>query len=115
MIQFYSDHRVAIERQVALPRQKGAGKTMYEFGRLVGYIDAYGLSMTIVRPQEWYRLYKIPSGMEYKQRKHRTAEIVSELYPQSTELFYGPRGGLIDGRTDALAIDHWLETTAGKD
>ena len=37
-----------------------------------------------------------------------TAEIMSELYPEHKHLLYGPRGGLLDGRSDALAIAHFL-------
>jgi len=112
LLQFYSDHLIAVEKQVAMPRQKGANKTAFEYGRLIGRLESYGLNLTIVRPQEWYKIYSIPAGMKYSDRKKVTAEKMIELYPKTEKQLYGPRGGLLDGRSDALAIAHWAKTTS---
>jgi len=108
LLSFYMGVPIAVEKQVALPRQKGANKTAFEYGRLVGHIEAYGLNLTIVRPQEWYKIYSIPAGMKYSDRKKLTAEKMIQIYPECEKQLYGPRGGLLDGRSDALAIAHWL-------
>ena len=98
-----------IEIQVAMPRQKGAGLTMKNYGILLGLLMAFRVSHTEIRSQDWYKFYGIRAGMEYKARKKETARIMSELYPGSVKDFYGPKGGLLDGRTDALAIAHYTK------
>ena len=98
---------MGIEKQVALPRQKGAGKTMQNYGIFLGYLEAYQLRYTEIRAQDWQRYLKIPAGLEYKERKRLIASKITEIYPHCETSFYGPKGGLLDGRTDALAIAHY--------
>jgi len=100
---------LGIEKQTALARQKGAGKTMMNYGILLGHLQAYDLEYDEIRPHEWYQFYGMKSGLEYKVRKKTTAAMMEELYPDSKHLFYGPRGGLLDGRTDTLAIAHYMK------
>ena len=82
---------------------------MKNYGILLGKLDAYGLNFKEIHSTQWYRRYKIPSGLKTKDRKQMTAAIMSELYPEVKPMLYGPRGGLLDGRSDALAIAHHMK------
>ena len=102
---------VGIERQVALPRQKGSGTTMMNYGVLLGHLMAYNIKYTEIRPHDWYKHFGIKSGMDTNQRKTATSELMLDIYPEIKDRIYGPRGGLLDGRTDALAIAHYTSVT----
>jgi len=104
----HSEHIVGIESQTYSPRQRGAGTNMFNYGKLIGHLEAYGLSYEKVAPRNWYKFYRISSGLAYSERKKATATIMGELYPEQKHLLYGPKGGLLDGRSDALAIAHFL-------
>lgn len=102
---------IGIETQTYSPRQKGAGTNMKNYGIQLGHLQAYSLEYQEISPLTWYKTFKIKSGMEYKERKKLTATKVGSLYPLATPLFYGPKGGLLDGRTDALAVAHHMKVT----
>jgi len=99
---------VGVETQTYSPRQRGAGTNMFNYGVLIGHLQAYGLKYEKIAPRTWYKFYRISSGLAYSERKKTTAAIMGELYPEHKHLLYGPRGGLLDGRSDALAIAHFL-------
>ena len=103
---------VAIEKQNIRPGQAGMGKMMKNYGRLLGIMEAYGVTPTEVLPRTWYKYFGIKAGMKTPERKKFTAGLMEDMYPESKSQWYGPRGGLIDGRTDALAIASWLEATS---
>jgi len=96
--------KITIERQGTRKNQAGMGKMMRDYGFLLGTIDVFDGDVTEIRSQDWYKMYGIPSGMDRGLRKKKTAAIMEEKFPMVKSLFYGPRGGLLDGRTDALAI-----------
>jgi len=102
---------VAIERQGVRPGQAGMGKMMKNYGRLLGIMEAFSVVPTEVQARVWYKHYGIEAGLTVKNRKNKTAQLMLARYPLLESEFYGPRGGLIDGRTDALAIANWLMET----
>jgi hypothetical protein len=103
---------IAIEKQNLRPNQSGMGLMMKNYGRLLGMMEVYGITPTEVLPRTWYKHFGIRAGMAYAERKKFTAGVMEGLYPDQKDLWYGPRGGLIDGRTDALAIASWLKGTS---
>ena len=107
------DKKVAIERQGVRPGQAGMGKMMRNYGRLLGIMEAFSVVPTEVQARVWYKHYGIKAGLTVKNRKNETAQLMLSKYPLLESEFYGPRGGLIDGRTDALAIANWLMETSG--
>ena len=98
----YSVKMIVVEKVSAM---RGQGVTsMFSFGIKVGEIhgilNTLGLPYVEVRPQEWMKGLGLPK--DKKQRKIKISEIASRMFP-SAEL-YGSRGGLKDGRSDALMI-----------
>ncbi len=96
-----------------------SAKSNFQFGRNLGLIEAviymqhWTCTITHVQPKKWQSTCEInfvyPDGstpLEKKRiRKMTTAHRVLELYPSAA--IYGPRGGLMDGRADALMIAHY--------
>lgn len=103
----FMEGKVYIEKQTAVSGQAGAGKTMQNFGRLIGWIEATGHDYEIIAPRVWYKYYGIQSQLTTKARKEKTADIVGNLFPDQKANFRGPKGGLRDGLTDALAIANY--------
>lgn len=95
---------VYIEQQSAVSGQAGVAKTMQKYGELIGWIEACGHECNIVPPQVWYRYFKVPARLSVKERKEYTSALMAKEYPDIAGAFFGPRGGLRDGITDALAI-----------
>lgn len=57
-----------------------------------------------VQPKRWQKEVGITA--KGKAIKKAVASLAHELYPEAE--LYGPRGGLMDGRADALMIAHYL-------
>lgn len=89
-----------------------SAKSNFQFGRNLGLLEGVvHLEHPIVeyvQPKVWQKATGIsfPRGSTPKDRKHITAARVLELYPEAA--IYGPKGGLKDGRADALMIAHYL-------
>jgi hypothetical protein len=93
-----------IEQQQSSPQQ-GVGSaftTGRGYGFYLGFLEALKINIVIVQAKKWMKLLDIPSGMEYKARKELIAKKILEIYPELP--IYGPRGGLIDGLSDATGI-----------
>jgi len=100
-----------------------SAKSNFQFGRNLGLIEAlihsWSNQVEYVQPKVWQkacgisfiypeRLKAIKRG---KIRKMTTAARALELYPGAD--IYGPKGGLKDGRSDALMIAHYLTLKYG--
>lgn len=72
------------------------------FGELEGMLQTLSLPYTTVLPQRWQKF----CGVVSKSGKPGVYTAISSLYPEAPLL--GSRGGLIDGRCDALGIAHYL-------
>ena len=98
----YTVKMIVVEKVSAM---RGQGVTsMFSFGMKVGEIhgilNTLGLPYVEVLPREWMKGLGLPK--DKKARKLKIAEIASRMFP-SAEI-YGSRGGLKDGRSDALMI-----------
>lgn len=104
--------KVFIEQQTVTAGQSGAGKSLMEVGKIIGYFQALGVEdVTLISPQKWYRYHKIPAGMNVKDRKQFTCNLMEKRHPDLKSYFYGPKGALLDGVTDSLAIlDYAIST-----
>ena len=104
------DRYVYIESQTYNARQKGAGTNMRNYGKLEGFFRGIvGEWPTLISPNKWQRNLNVPSNIEYADRKKWIGKKIHSLYPNAE--LYGPRGGLLDGRSDALAIAHYARTS----
>ena len=98
-----------------------SAKSNFQFGRNLGLLE--GLvhlqhpNVEYVQPKTWQKVcgvsFVYPEGasaaFKSRLRKQFTAARCHELYPDAW--IYGPRGGLLDGRSDALMIAHYLRET----
>ncbi len=81
----------------------------FNLGSVHALLHACGIGFSLVQPKVWQKAIGAPSKkfldgeMELKQA---IADIAEMLYPQAE--LYGPKGGLKDGRADALMIAHYL-------
>lgn len=97
---------VTIERVHAMP---GQGVTsMFSFGQSFGALKqavaSAGLHFTLVTPGTWKAIYGLRGGRE---NKAASAEKAIELFPGVKALLYGPKGGVKDGRAEAILLAHY--------
>lgn len=97
----------AIEKVRAMPGQ--GVSSMLSLGRRVGELEGMLQTLEIgyveIRPQEWQKA----CGVVPKSGKKGIYETISRIYPDAP--LKGPKGGLLDGRADALGIAHYLRKT----
>lgn len=99
----------AIERVHAMP---GQGVTsMFSFGENNG---AWKMLLTVAKlpyqdptPQQWQK--NLVRKSDSTQTKHRSYLTASRLYPHLIGLLKGSKGGIKDGRCDALLIAHYVK------
>ena len=84
-----------------------SAKSNFSFGRNVQtpftLLDIAGLEPTLVQPKKWQKAVGVTS--KGKDIKKNVAQICTSLYPQAQ--IYGPKGGLMDGRSDACMIAYY--------
>ena len=94
----------------AVHAMRGQGVTsMFSFGQRLGELEGMLATLQLgydkIRPQTWQKACNIPA----KSGKKGTHEVMSRLYPNA--ILTGPKGGILDGRCDALGIAHYLRKT----
>jgi crossover junction endodeoxyribonuclease RuvC len=96
---------VYLELAQSMPKQGVAStfKTGFGFGLWVGLLAGLGIPYELIRPQTWQVEFFKGRGHS-DDTKSLSYQIASSLYPTIVQLLKGPRGGLIDGRCDALLI-----------
>lgn len=80
----------------------------YNLGLVHALLQACGIDWIEVQPKEWQRVCSLPTQKflgDYP-LKQAVADVANLLYPDAE--LYGPKGGLLDGRADALLIAHYL-------
>lgn len=105
--------RVIMVEEVG-PIPKSSAGSNFKFGYNVGIVNTVALAARVmvdkVRPKAWQSTVgvsvssKLKGDPRKKAIKQNVAEIASRLYPAAE--IHGPRGGLLDGRSDALMIAH---------
>lgn len=92
---------VYLEQVGGMPRQGGAAA--FQFGRAYGQVEAAcvaaGFSPVYVPPAKWQGHWRLIGA-----DKATACALAALNWPQLTNSFYGPRGGLRDGRADAALI-----------
>lgn len=94
----------------AVSAMRGQGVTsVFSFGQRLGELEGMLITLGIgyekTRPQKWQKTCSIPA----KSGKKGTYEVMSKLYPEAE--LSGPKGGIMDGRCDALGLAHYLRKT----
>lgn len=82
------------------------------FGRGKGYLEAmaicFDLSYQKIVPRLWKGRLGLPGKKADKNAVNLSADLFDLFYPDYTELIRGSRGGIKDGRCDALLIAHYM-------
>ncbi len=88
-----------------------SAKSNFNFGYNTGVVNtvamAAGVSVEKVTPKKWQKHVGVKA--KGKLIKKDVAGICDRLYPKAG--IYGPKGGLLDGRSDALLIAHYASQT----
>jgi len=79
----------------------GSASTMLEI-----LLDPYNVELERVQPKIWQKVTGVTERKVGKDIKPVVAEVALELYPNA--VLHGPKGGLMDGRADALMLAHYL-------
>jgi len=106
--------RMVMVEDVSSIQGASAGSN-FKFGYNVGVVNTLarvsGSPVDLVRPKAWQKEIglsvssKLKGAPRQKAIKQGVAEICERLYPQVN--IRGPKGGLLDGRSDALMIAHY--------
>ena len=70
--------------------------TGYNYGKLIDALEISGIDFIEVRPQKWKKHFGLSKD------KKASVELASVLYPDN--VYYGPKGGLKDGRAEAFLM-----------
>lgn len=107
---------IALEDVHSLPGM--SAKSNFTFGgmfwRIKTILDCAQAEYEMVTPKAWQQAVGVPSRkflngeMDLKQA---VADLAQGYYPEAH--LHGPRGGLLDGRSDALMIAHYLRMKHG--
>ena len=100
-----------IENVASIPG--ASAKSNFNFGMNVGIVNTIpkcvGVSLDLVRPKKWQQFVGVTGTAKDNTIKKDVAQICKRLYPKAQ--IYGPRGGLLDGRSDSLMIAHYASLT----
>ena len=96
-----------------------SAKSNFTFGwnvsELHTLLQCLGMPYDMIQPKKWQSTVgiKVPTQFKgpvrAKRLKQATADKCDQLYPGCN--IYGPKGGLKDGRSDALMIAHYCRMT----
>jgi len=75
----------------------------FNTGLVHGLAGTVGCSTDAVTPKMWQKTLGVTT--KGKAIKKNVAELIQQRYPEAE--IYGPRGGLLDGRSDSLAIAYY--------
>lgn len=95
-----------------------SAKSNFTFGgmfwRAKTILDCLNITFELVTPKDWQQSVGVPAKKDRDPEdniKKIVARMAHDLYPKA--VIYGPRGGLMDGRSDALMIAHYLRLKHG--
>lgn len=103
---------IGVEKVHAIPGTSAGSNFKFGFnvGVIVALLSVLDSSLYEVTPKQWQTFIglQIPRSIKGAARKKRikkgVGEICSKLYPKAE--IWGIRGGLLDGKSDALMICH---------
>lgn len=106
----YHIQHIAIEDVHAIFGTSAGSNFKFGFntGVLHGIVGSTGIGFELVTPKVWQKDcgVRFKPKMKAADKKKVVAAICEQLYPSAS--IRGPKGGLLDGRSDALMIAHYL-------
>ena len=107
---------IALEEVHSLPGM--SAKSNFTFGgmfwRIKTILECIPVKYELVQPKIWQKAVGIPTRKFLDGEldlKYVVADLAQGYYPGAH--LHGPRGGLLDGRSDALMIAHYLRLKHG--
>lgn len=104
--------RVTVESVHAMPGQ--GVSSMFSFGRgfgvILGALAALDIPYTLASPQAWQKA--VLGGLPGAEGKGKAIQWAAATFPDA--VLQTPRGRLLDGRADALAIAYYGLLAAGR-
>lgn len=99
-----------IENVHSMPGQSSVSTFTFgrNFGFWIGVLSAWQIPIFFVTPQRWQKGL-VPKVTDKKEHKENLGRVAGKIFPRAE--IRGPRGGLLDGRSDALLIAKWLRDT----
>ena len=96
-----------IEWATARPKQGVTSSFNFgqRFGEIQGLLAGFEIGFTMVRPKKW----QSACGIKPKTGKPGIERAMKKIYPKAD--FRGPKGGLKDGRCDAMGVAHYIRMT----
>lgn len=82
------------------------------YSKVLTVSEMSSYSVDLVTPKKWQKEVGVPSTAKGPNIKKAVGECCDRLY--SNVNIRGPRGGLLDGKSDALMIAHYAYLTYGK-
>lgn len=91
---------VALEHVHSMPRDGVVGAFSFgdTFGSIRTVLVLAGFTVQYVPPKEWKKYFKLSAD------KQLSIDLACKLFSTHKGLFYGPKGGLKDGRAEACLI-----------
>lgn len=93
-------------------RQGEAAHSSHRFGEgigmLRGMLSAHMIGYRKISPNLWKGRLGLP-GKQIRGANKACAQYLVTFYPVAERIVYGSKGGVKDGRLDALLIAHWLK------
>ena len=90
-----------LEKAFCMPKQ-GATSTFtcgLNYGKLLATIEFYKVPYEVISAQKWKKYFGL-----LKKDKRASVAIACKLFPKEKELFYTPRGRMLDGLAEAVLI-----------
>jgi hypothetical protein len=102
------DVLVVLETQQAMPKQglSSTFTTGMGYGLWIGLLAGLQIPYRTVRPDAWKKV--LMAGQP--RTAQACVEVALRYYPRVRDLLVGPRGGLKDGRADALLLAHFVKS-----
>lgn len=101
----YNTLHIYLERVHAMPKQ--GVSSMFSFGQRLGELEGMLKTLDLDYETVMSRTWQKTIGVPPKSGKQGIYTTVHSLYP--IVQLYGPKGGLLDGRCDALGIAHYAK------
>ena len=92
---------VIIEKQQSMHKQGVVSTftTAYGYGKLIATLEMMGIPFIEIRPAKWKKKLNLSKD------KQQSVDLAHQLYPHET--YFGPRGGLLDGRAEAILMAYY--------
>lgn len=103
---YANEETIACIESVSARENEGSVSTFTFGGMLQGLksvLECLDIKYVMVSPRKWQSFYGFKSG----EAKEQSFNMASSIF--DSKLFTGPRGGIKDGRTDAVLICNFLK------